>query len=116
MPPLPLLDVPAVGKGGAQRSRRGPWRAVTRVTNGALCALNSLLAYGVADGQSIPGLSRRALHESVRAEVLERSLLFESASKAPGSTSEEAALKEIVASVRPGELLGVTGVRQEFRV
>ena len=96
MLPLPLLEVPAFGKGGAQRSRRGSLRAVTRVANGALCALHSLLGYGVADAHSIPGLSRCALHESVRAEVLERSLLFEPASNAPGSSSEEAALKELL--------------------
>ena len=42
------------------------------------------------------GFSRCALHESVRAEVLERSLPFEPSSNAPGSSSEEAALKELL--------------------
>ena len=62
----------------------------------APCALNSLLGYCSADGHSIPGLSRCALHESVRAEVLERSLVFEPAANAPGSVSEEAAFKELL--------------------
>ena len=96
MLPLPLLEVPAVGEGGSQRSRKGSWQAVTRVPNSALCALNLLLGFGSADGHSIPGLSRCALLESVRAEVLERWLFFDPASNAPRSESGEAALKELL--------------------
>ena len=69
-----------------------------------MSALNSLLGFGQAGShsiagstrESVAGSSRCALHESVRAEVLERSLLFEPASNAPGSHSEEAAIKELL--------------------
>ena len=95
---LTLLEIPVVGKGGSQRSRNWSWRAVTRVANGALRALILLLLFSCADGRSIPGLFRLALHESGRAEVQERSLLSEPASNVPGSArqSEEAALKELL--------------------
>ena len=61
-----------------------------------MCASSSLLGYSLADGYSIPGSFLCALHESVRAEVLERALSLEQASNAPGSVFEEAALKELL--------------------
>ena len=90
MLPLPLLELPFVGKGGTQRSRAGVRRAARRVANGALSAQNLLLGF-----DSLLGAARCGAHESVRAEVLERGLLFAPEHPTARGT-EEAALKELL--------------------
>ena len=67
MLPLPLIEEVISGNGGSQRRRKGPARAATRLANGALSALNSLLGF-----DSLPGAPRNGVHESIRAEVIER--------------------------------------------
>ena len=71
MLPLPLIEVPAVGKGGGQRRRGAGRRAIVRLANGALSALNLLLGF-----DSQPGDPRCSFHEAVRAEALQRAEFF----------------------------------------
>ena len=90
MLPLPLIEEPAVGRGGFQRRRRGAARAAVGIANGALTALKSLLGF-----ESQPGPSRCGVHNAVRAEVVERVCYFKP--DGPNAiASDEAALRELL--------------------
>ena len=90
MLPLPLIEEPVVGSGGFQRRRRAGARAVVRITNGALTALNSLLGF-----ESQPGPSWCGVHIAIRAEVEERACFFKP-DDPNAIASDEAALRELL--------------------
>ena len=90
MLPLPLIEEVVSGNGGSQRSRKSSARAATRLANGALRALNSLLGFN-----SLPGAPRGGVHVSIRAEVIERALLF-APDRQIAVGSDEAALRQLL--------------------
>ena len=93
MLPLPLIEEVISGNGGSQRRRKGSARAATRLANGALSALNSLLGFS----NSLPGAPRNGVHESIRAEVTERAFLFApDHQNASDNISDEAALRQLL--------------------
>ena len=90
---IPLIEEPCLGNGGSQRRRGGGHRAAVRLANNAVRTLNLLLGFS-----SSAGSSGGSLHDSVRAEAVERSYLFR-----PGGPnahnaflSDEAALAELL--------------------
>ena len=90
MLPVPLIEEPRVGGGGAQRRRKGGLRAAVRLANNAVRTLNLLLGFS-----SSAGPSGGSLHDAVRAEAVERSYYFKPDSPNALCT-DEAALSELL--------------------
>ena len=86
---LPLI---AGADTGSQRRRKPRRRAVVRLANGALSALNSLLGFPES-GVDVPSC---ALHEDIRARTLDRATIFCERQDAEDVPSDESALRTLL--------------------
>ena len=91
MLPLPLIAEDSAGETVSQKRRRARLRLCTRLANGALSALNSLLGFY----HSQAGEPLCALHSTLRAETLDRASCFVECPNAE-VVSDESALNQLL--------------------